>query len=333
MKVLILKPSSLGDIIHALPVLRLIKRQRPNWVIHWWVAKHFAPLLEMDPDIAALHYFERNAWGNAQGLCRSLERIGQLRREHFDVVIDLQGLARSALHGWAARGAYRIGLQQNREGAALFYDERVSRPTPETHAVDWCRAVLPRLGLESVGQFEWLAKRPWLNERLIEQGFEPGQRWVILCPGARWSSKQWPVEYFEQLMAELADGSVRFAVMGSGAEKALGQRLAGREDCVDLTGKTTLPELTEWLRVGSVVVTNDSGPMHVAAAVGTPVIALFGPTSASKTGPYDARGTVLTADSSECAACASGLSYRAEGHDCMRSIAPAQVAAAVVACE
>jgi len=80
-------------------------------------------------------------------------------------------------------------------------------------------------------------------------------------------------------------------------------------------------------------VTNDSGPMHVAAAVGTPVIALFGPTSASKTGPYDARGTVLAADSSECAACASGLSYRAEGHDCMRSIAPAQVAAAVVACE
>ena len=333
MKVLILKPSSLGDIIHALPVLRLIKRQRPNWVIHWWVAKHFAPLLEMDPDIAALHYFERNAWGNAQGLCRSLERIGQMRRERFDVVIDLQGLARSALHGWAARGAYRIGLQQNREGAALFYDERVDRPTPETHAVDWCRAVLPRLGLESIGQFEWLAKRPWLNERLVEQGFEPGHRWVILCPGARWSSKQWPVEYFEQLMTELADGSVRFAVMGSGAEKSLGQRLAGREGCLDLTGKTTLPELTEWLRASSVVVTNDSGPMHVAAAVGTPVIALFGPTSASKTGPYDARGTVLTADSSECSACARGLSYRAEGHDCMRSIAPAQVAAAVMACE
>jgi ADP-heptose:LPS heptosyltransferase len=94
-----------------------------------------------------------------------------------------------------------------------------------------------------------------------------------------------------------------------------------------------LPELTEWLRASSVVVTNDSGPMHVAAAVGTPVIALFGPTSASKTGPYDARGTVLTADSSECSACARGLSYRAEGHDCMRSIAPAQVAAAVMACE
>ena len=112
MKVLILKPSSLGDIIHALPVLRLIKRQRPNWVVHWWVAKHFAPLLEMDPDIAALHYFDRNAWSEAQGLCRILESIGQMRREQFDVVIDLQGLARSALHGWAARGAYRMACNK-----------------------------------------------------------------------------------------------------------------------------------------------------------------------------------------------------------------------------
>ena len=333
MKVLILKPSSLGDIIHALPVLRLIKRQRPNWVVHWWIAKHFAPLLEMDPDIAALHYFDRNAWSDAQGLYRSFESIGQMRSEEFDVVIDLQGLVRSALHGWAARGAYRIGLQQNREGAALFYDEHVERPTSDTHAVDWCRAVLPRLGLEGEGQFEWIPKRPWLNERLTGQGFVPGQRWVILCPGARWSSKQWPVEYFEQLMRELADGSVKFAVVGGGAEKALGQRLAGREDCVDLTGKTTLPELTEWLRAGSVVVSNDSGPMHVAAAVGTPVIALFGPTSASKTGPYNALGTVLTADSLECAACARGVSYRAEGHNCMRSISPDTVAAAVAACE
>ena len=333
MKVLILKPSSLGDIIHALPVLRLIKRQRPDWTVHWWIAKHFSSLLEMDPDIAALHYFDRNAWSEAQGLCRSLESIGQMRREQFDVAIDLQGLARSALHGWAARGAYRIGLQQNRECAALFYDERVERPTPETHAVDWCRAVLPRLGLQTDGEFEWMPERPWLNKRLTEQGFEAGSRWVVLCPGTRWPSKQWPVEYFEQLMGELAGGSVRFAVVGSGAEKILGKRLAGRRDCVDLTGKTTLPEMTEWLRASSVVVTNDSGPMHVAAAVGTPVIALFGPTNASKTGPYGARGTVLAADSKDCAACARGLSYKAEGCDCMRSIAPTTVAEAVAACE
>ena len=156
---------------------------------------------------------------------------------------------------------------------------------------------------------------------------------MVLCPGTRWPSKQWPVEYFEQLMGELAGGSVRFAVVGSGAEKILGKRLAGRKDCVDLTGKTTLPEMTEWLRASSVVVTNDSGPMHVAAAVGTPVIALFGPTNASKTGPYGARGTVLAADSKDCAACARGLSYRAEGCDCMRSIAPTTVAEAVAACE
>lgn len=333
MKVLILKPSSLGDIIHALPVLRLIKLQRPDWRVHWWIAKHFAPLFEMDRDIAALHYFERQAWGGVQGIRRSFSRITQMREEQFDLVLDLQGLARSALHGWAVRGGYTIGLQQHREGAALFYDELIERPEREAHMVDWCRAVLPRMGISAAGQYEWLPARPWLAGKLSEQGFDPAYRWMILCPGARWPSKQWPVDSFDRLMDELAGKMVRFAVVGSGSESELGQRLAQRGDCLDLTGRTTLPELAEWLRAATVVVTNDSGPMHVAAAVGTPVVALFGPTSASKTGPYEAKGTVLLADSSGCEACARGLSYRAEGHTCMQSIDPEQVAAAVVACE
>ena len=111
-KVLILKPSSLGDIIHALPVLRLIKRQRPDWKVHWWIAKHFAPILEMDGDIAALHHFHRSGWGTRKGFSRGVMQLIRLRNEQFDVVIDLQGLARSALHGWLANASYTIGLHQ-----------------------------------------------------------------------------------------------------------------------------------------------------------------------------------------------------------------------------
>ena len=103
MKLLILKPSSLGDVIHALPVLRLIKRQRPHWQVHWWIAQSLAPLLQNDPDLAAVHPFQRRGWGTPTGLALGVRQLGQLHRERFDVVLDLQGLARSAAFSWAAR--------------------------------------------------------------------------------------------------------------------------------------------------------------------------------------------------------------------------------------
>ena len=89
MKILILKPSSLGDIIHAIPVLRLIKQQRPDWEVHWWIAKHFAPILEMDSDISALHYFDRHGWGSIRGISRGILGVRRMRRELYDVIIDL----------------------------------------------------------------------------------------------------------------------------------------------------------------------------------------------------------------------------------------------------
>ena len=181
MKVLILKPSSLGDIIHSIPVLRLIKIQRPDWEVHWWVAKHFSPILEMDRDISALHFFDRQGWGSFSGIRLGVNRIRRMRRERFDVVIDLQGLARSALHGWALRGGYTLGLDQKREGASLFYDEAIERPNQETHAVDWCRSVLPKLGLQSEGSFEWLSFSLYL---LVEHSFAiPGSTPYFISDG------------------------------------------------------------------------------------------------------------------------------------------------------
>lgn len=332
MKVLILKPSSLGDIVHALPVLRLIKRQCPDWQVHWWIAEPFAPLLERDTDITALHLFHRRGWGTPAGLAKGLAGMAALGREKFDVVIDLQGLARSALHGWAAQGTFTIGLHQHRDGAAAWYDAAIERPSPKTHAVDWCRAVLPAMGLEAEGDFDWLPPRPWIAESLIGQGYDPEARWIALCPGARWETKRWPMEHFEALVGKLTEApDTRLVVLGGKDDAELGRQLAG-ERVLDLTGQTTLPELTEWLRACAVLVTNDSGPMHIAAALGTPVVALFGPTDPERTGPYRAGGAVLQRTELDCLPCLSRQCKYAVERACLRDISPSTVAEAVAAC-
>ena len=333
MKVLILKPSSLGDVIHAIPVLRLIKIQRPKWTIHWWIAKNFAPLLEMDRDIGALHYFDRGAWNSFSGIARGISSLEGMKAEKYDLVIDLQGLARSALHGWAVGGGYTVGLDQRREGASLFYDASVPRPSLHAHAVDWYLQVLTELGLSVEGSYEWLPERPWVAEGLGNLGYQPKYRWIALCPGARWESKRWPVESFEELIKRIDLPDVRFVVIGGKDDQAIGKRLGRLDSTLDLTGRTSLPEMIEWMRVCSTVVTNDTGPMHIAAALGVRVLALFGPTDSRKTGPYSSNSKVLRQVYGQCDQCVRGRSYRVKGHNCMESITPDVVVSEVNACE
>ncbi|MBC8324477.1 MAG: glycosyltransferase family 9 protein [Verrucomicrobia subdivision 3 bacterium] len=328
MKLLILKPSSLGDIIHALPVLRLIKRQRPNWQVHWWIAQSFAPLLQSDPDLAAVHPFQRRGWGTPAGLARGAQQLGQLHRERFDVVLDLQGLARSAAFGWISRAGFTIGLHQHREGAAAAYDISVERPSPHAHAVDWCRAVLPHLGLENHDDFEWMPPR----DEPLPEGCDPGRRWLALCPGARWDNKRWPTKSFETLTRNLLmeQGDLRVVVLGGEEDSEIGARLGAiGARCVDKTGQTTLPEMVEWIRSSEAMVTNDTGPMHVAAALGKPVVALFGPTDPRRTGPYHARGTVLQATGMNCVPCLSRNCTAIRERDCLRGIGALEVSAVV----
>ena len=328
MKLLILKPSSLGDVIHALPVLRLIKRQRPHWQVHWWIAQSLAPLLQNDPDLAAVHPFHRRGWGTPIGLARGVRQLGQLHRERFDVVLDLQGLARSAAFSWIARAGLTIGLHQHREGAVAAYDVAVERPNPNSHAVDWCRAVLPHLGLENNDDFEWMPRR----KNPLPEDCKPGQRWIAMCPGARWDNKRWPMESFETLTRQLLmeQGDLRVVVLGGKEDAALGARLgAVGARCLDKTGQTTLPEMVEWIRASEAMVTNDTGPMHVAAALGKPVVALFGPTDPRRTGPYHARGSVLQTTAMECVPCLSRNCTATRERDCLRTITVAEVAEAV----
>ena len=271
MKILILKPSSLGDVVQALPVLRLLKRHLPAAEIFWWLDAQLAGLLEGDPDLAGIVRFEKKRWVRPVYWPEMERAVRWLRAQNFDWVIDLQCLARSGAFAWLANGQLLVGLDEPREGARGFYDIIVPRATYHTHAVDWYLSVLPRLGVPMHWDFVWLPRRPAIAAALKAKWQPEGARWIALQPGARWPNKRWPAARFGDLAARLLGGS---------EEKRLGQQLtqAAPERCLDLTGQTSLPEMIEWLRLCELMVTNDTGPMHVAAALRKPVVAVFGPT-------------------------------------------------------
>jgi lipopolysaccharide heptosyltransferase I len=330
LKVLSLKPSSLGDVIHALPLLRLLKKSYPQAEVHWWIEESLAPLLEADPDLAALQIFRRRNWGSPLGVLREIRSVAGLRRERYDWVIDLQGLARSAWFGWFSRGAVMAGVDSGREGARGLYDVAVPRPSPETHAVDWNLEVARALGVDIDCDFEWLPAPVGTAFKLPD----PGANWVAICPGARWPNKRWPTEHFSRLVKELLerDKSLRIVILGSAGDAESNRIISqsAQDSCLDLTGKTSLPEMVECLRSARVVVANDSGPLHVAVALNRPLVALYGPTHAGRTGPYGMPNSLMRT-ALPCAPCQVPTCANPVERECLRVISPPTVVDAVLA--
>lgn len=329
LRILILKPSSLGDVVQALPVLRLLKRHIPTAEIHWWLDSALAPLLEGDPDLARVVRFERRRWASPVHWPDMLSSVRWLRAQAYDWVIDLQGLARSGAFAWLASGKLLVGLDEPREGARGFYDLIVPRASFHTHAVDWYLAVLPRLGVPTHWNFDWLPERPAVAKRVRMKWPADGVRWVALQPGARWANKRWPVEHFAAVMKHLARhfAEVRFAVLGGTEDVPLGEFLwrGFPEGCVDLTGLTSLPEMVEWVRRCELMITNDTGPMHIAVALRKPVVAMFGPTEPRRTGPYGQLEHVLR-NPLPCAPCLKSHCAWAQPMECLTAILPELVA-------
>ena len=328
MKILILKPSSLGDVIQALPVLRLLKLHFNGAEIFWWIDSALAPLLEGDPDLTGIVRFERKRWGKPQHWQEMLRSIQWLRAQKFDLVIDLQCLLRSAAFAWLANGKFLIGLDEVREGARGFYDLAVPRKSFHTHAADWYLSVLPQLGVPVHKNFNWLPERPQISAAVKSKWKTGGAKWIVLQPGARWSNKRWPVEYFSRLVSLLAEkfSDTRFAILGSGEDKPLGEIIscAAPERILNLCGETSLPEMVEWIRLCDLMVTNDTGPMHVAAVLGKPLVALFGPTEPRRTGPYGQLENVLRIEL-PCEPCMKSVCTWKNPMECLTAISPAMV--------
>ncbi len=312
-----------------MPVLRLLKRHNSANEIYWWLSDGLVPLLRDDPDLAGVIPFHRRQWRSPLNWPHLMGSILELKTMRFDLVIDLQSLLRSALFAWAAQGALTVGLADPREGAPAFYDYAIPRPSAHTHAVDWYLQVLNFLKVPIHWDFEWLPPHPALAANVSQR--RQAQPLVILLPGARWPNKRWPIEHFCELAKILSrnDSRLRLAVLGGREDMPLGEqvRRAAPEAVWDLTGRTELPEMVEWIRQAEVVVSNDTGPMHVAAALGKPVVALFGPTHPDRTGPYTPKKEVIRA-TLPCVPCMRARCANPVTMACLWRITPASVAAA-----
>jgi lipopolysaccharide heptosyltransferase I len=288
----LIKPSALGDIIHALPVLTALRRRFPEAHITWVVNRSYEPLLRGHPDLDATLAFDRS--GSRAGLIAKLQTYSHfsrlLRQQRFDLVVDLQGLLRSGLMALATGAARRVGLSCAREGAAWLYTDLVPVGNPDAmHAVDRCWRVAEAFGVGDVPRTFRVpladAERQWAAQRLA--GLP--RPWLIVGVGARWMTKRWPAEHFAALLQRSADcfgGSAIF--IGSRDEADLARATAERltQPVLNLAGQTTLPQLAAVLGQADVMIANDTGPLHLAVALGRPVVAPYTCTSIVENGPF-----------------------------------------------
>lgn len=305
MRILIIKPSSLGDVVHALPTVNLIRQRFPEANISWLINDTLGSLLTHCPIIDEVIGFPRHQYARLPALVR------RLHQSRFDIVIDLQGLLRSGVISWLTRAPRRIGLSDAREGARFFYSEIVDVPC--AHAVDRYMLAARHLGCEA-GPIEFPLG---VSEQIKSEGF------IAIHPSARWKTKLWGAESYRALAEQLPRERIIFT--GSSSETDWIGRLA--QGYSSQAGKTDLFQLAELYRRCAVVISNDSGPMHVAAAVGTPVVAIFGPTDPALTGPYGDQHVVLRAGI-PCSPCFKGHCTNRVHMECMKLITVEQVLAA-----
>lgn len=275
MRILVLKPSSLGDIIHGLLVAESIRLQLPGARIDWVARDIFAPMVRACKTVDTVLPFHRGAGLGAFG-----QLVADIRDEPYDWVLDMQGLARSgimALFSKTPRNR-RVGRADAREGSRWACGKWARTPVgAEPHAVDILREFMPAMGLknELLGQLEFAEPEKPLPSL--------PERYYLLFPGSRRAEKEWPgfADLTEQIL-EHTDA----AVVWAGDVETAGRDQWPQERFLNLTAKTALDALPQLIAGARVSVCNDSGPMHLAAAMGKPVLGLFGPTSPRRYGPY-----------------------------------------------
>lgn len=280
-ELLILKPSSLGDIIHALQVATTIKAQRDDMRISWVVREIFAPIVRACTAVDQTYVFERK--GGTKGF---LKLTRELRLKKFDYAFDMQGLLRTGLLMSRVHAKQKVGRSDAREGARFFCKTHVPLPPDgrRSHAIDILLQFCPVLGLKPELQGK-LAFREVdsLNLRHLEGG-RPGQRPVVIFPDSRREEKRW--HGFKQLTELIIrePGGRRVIWAGNNYIPDGGAMPADR--FLNLTGNTSLVSLPALVRRADWVISNDSGPMHLAAALQIRTFAIFGPTDPRLFGPY-----------------------------------------------
>ena len=287
MKVLVIKPSSLGDIVHGLQVMESFRTQRPDLEIHWVVRTEFARLVSACKTVDRTIPFERSTPVNG-----FLKVCHQIKQQQYDLVLDMQGLLRSAIWLFLAKGNYKWGRKDSREGAGVFYSKKPEIPLgyPDVHAIEILLRFSEAFGLKPVlkGNLSFETKQ---CSAKIPKDF------VLIFPDSRRKEKIWP--HFPELIRRLLKKGRIVVLAGNHCTIEIPE--TANLPFYNLIGKTEIFELPDLIEKSSVVVCNDSGPMHLSAAMGKSVFALFGPTDPVKYGPFplsSPSNTILQSDGS-----------------------------------
>jgi heptosyltransferase I len=301
-KILIIKPSSLGDVMHSLPFLNALKDRFPKAEIHWVIAKGFEDLLTGHPMVKKIWVINKDIWKKLSQITSSIHEIRillrELRKERYDIVIDLQGLLRSGVITRVTGSPVRIGFEEAREGSRFFYSSKIEGGK-DIHAVDRYLKIAAFLGCD-INEVCFPLPLSF-NSALRTPHSAFSDDYAIMVPGARWKTKRWPPEKFGELASLLP---IKTLIVGGRGDMSIAKEILSScgGKSVSLVGKTDLKSLIEVIRGARFIVSNDSGPMHIAAALGIPVFAIFGPTDPVRTGPYG-RGHTVIREEVSCSPC------------------------------
>lgn len=338
-RILIIKRSSLGDIVHALPAVNALRDRYPQAYIAWLVETRFANILAGHPALDEIVAIERYDLSHPVRLIRESLRVRrELLARDFEWAVDLQGLLKSGhLLGWSGADR-RIGLNEPRREFSYFSHHMCTELVAgdiTAHAVTRYLHVAEHLGCDiSNPRFDLRVSaedEEWARESFAEAGLDGSAPTVGINPGASNAHKQWPPERFVALTKLGRPGrleDVQWVVLGGPDEAELAHRIAGEIDGPVLVtaGKTNLQQLMAVISSLDALVTADTGPMHIAAALGVPTVALFGPTDPRRTRPYGDVHTVVVHEQ-DCSFCKNKPTC--QDYHCMTAITPAEVAAAV----
>ncbi len=285
--ILIIKMSSLGDVIHALPSLYVLRRTYPEARITWAVHPAFAALLPGKPWIDEIFFIDRKKIKNLSYL---MEVRKALHARHFDLVIDLQMIAKSALISLISGGRKKIGYWDAREGSFLV-NHPVRGKHMHGHIIEQLLDVMEYLHCD-VSHFEFPLreheKEKTSVKYMLSQCGVTGA-YVVLVPGTRGEHKKWPISFWGELAKRLAGEKIYTVISGAPSEAEMGKEIRAISPSnytVDLIGRTNLLELAALDEMASLHISCDTGPLHIANAAQTPLIALFGPTLPGRSGPY-----------------------------------------------
>ena len=304
-RILIVRPSALGDVCRTVPILATLRRAWPEAVIDWVVQADFSAAIACHPGLNEAIRFPRREfgrwWRNPSTAVALARWLADLRRRRYDVVFDCQGLGRSGLFTWLTRAPRRVGHRTARELGWLGCNVRYPSPAA-VHTVERMMSLLTAEGLDPVYDMRLYAAADdmawWAAQQAGHRG-GAGAPYAVLAPTSRWPSKRWPQSSWISLIAPLRErGFERLVLIGAPSERDQIARIIGdgREPAiVDLVGRTDVGRLLAVIAGAGLVIANDSAPLHVAVGFDRPCVGLYGPTDAARVGPWGVTDGVVRA--------------------------------------